>query len=162
MHSLLCFLILSSLCQYVTNGLTRARNSFNLGKGSVLFLCELPFIPTPPLLKKNQSSSLHLCKEHLLYILFCLLRKVTNSHIRAKEKKTKIDLPATNASCCYVLPAGPRGKSADCVIRYSFNFITVNIFHSWSSLMPVSFTFLPLLSKQLVSKNAQCFVINIG
>ena len=138
MHSLLCFLILSFLCQYFTHEAraNRSQKLFQSGERLSLVPLWVTFYSTPLLLKKKkQSRSLHLYKEHLLHIVFYLLRKVTKSNIRAKEKETKIDFPATKTSCHYVQSAGSRDKSADCVVRYSYNFITVNVFHSWSSLM---------------------------
>lgn len=135
MHSLLCFLILSFLCQYVTHEARANRNQKLFQSGERLSLVPLLVTfyshpSTPKKKKEKQSRSLHLYKEHLLHIMFCLLRKVTNSNIRAKEKEIKIDQLATKASCHYVQPAGSRDKSADCVVRYSYNFITVNVFHS--------------------------------
>lgn len=79
------------------------------------------------------------------------LKRLPTTISKSKRRK-KIDLPVTMASGLYVQPAGSRGQRSDYVVKWSLHFITVNVFHFWSTLMSVSFMFLPLLSKQFISK----------
>lgn len=88
------------------------------------------------------------------FSISCLtsLERVSATISKPKKRKTMISschkdfLPLCNSL---------QGQGAKVQVMSSyvhFSVISVNVFHSWSSLMSDSFTFITLLSKQFISK----------